>query len=193
MIERLEQIDRSLFLFLNGLHLDWLDPIMIGFSNPLYSLPVYFLVFYFIKIKFGWKVTLWAIAALILVVFLCDGISYRIFKQGFERYRPCHNLDIKNQVYLPTGSCGGQFTFVSGHATNFFGLATFWALLLLRKVKMIMPFLLIWAGIIAYSRVYLGVHYPSDITCGALLGIFLGWLVYRFFKNLMINLNWAEN
>lgn len=192
MIERIEQLDRNLFLFLNGLHQDWLDPIMIGLSNPFFSLPVYFLVFYFIKIKFGWKVTLWAILALILVVILCDGISYRIFKQGFERYRPCYNLEIGDQVYLPTGSCGGKFSFVSGHATNFFGLATFWGMLLMKRVKMILPVLLIWAGLIAYSRIYLGVHYPADIACGALLGIFLGWLVYRFFKNVMLNFNWIK-
>ena len=192
MFQRLEDLDQQLFLFLNGLHVDWLDPIMVAFSNPLCSLPLYLAVFYFIKVKFGWKVMLMSLFGLALVIYLCDGISYRILKQGIGRYRPCHNLEFGHLVYLPTGSCGGLYSFVSGHATNFFGIAVFWAFLLHKEVKFIFPVLLIWAGIIAYSRIYLGVHYPSDIICGSILGIFLGFLVFRFFNNLNAQFNWSN-
>ncbi|MEM7161671.1 MAG: phosphatase PAP2 family protein [Bacteroidota bacterium] len=192
MIEQLEQIDRDLFLYLNGLHQDWLDPIMVGFSDPLCSLPLYLLVFYFIKNKFGWKIALWSLLATVIVILLCDMISYRVFKQGFQRFRPCHNLEIQDLVYLAKGSCGGKFTFVSGHATNFLGLATFWGFLLKNKVNFIMPVLFIWAIIIAYSRIYLGVHYPADVTCGGILGIFLGYLVFRSFRNILHKRKWAE-
>ena len=192
MLESLEKLDQDLFLYLNGLHFDWLDPFMIGLSNPFFSLPVYLLVFYFIKLKYGWKVALASILAVILVIYLADGISTRIFKHGFKRYRPCHNTDIAGLIHLLKEGCGGLYSFVSGHATNFFALATFFTLLLRTKVPGIIPVMMIWAGLIAYSRIYLGVHYPADVFSGAVLGAFLGWLVYRFFNNIMINLNWNK-
>lgn len=190
MIERLEKLDQQLFLFLNGLHQDWLDQFMIWMSEPLFSIPVYLAVFYAIKVNYGWRVALWTVMAVSMVVLLADGISTRIFKYGFQRWRPCHNVEIADMVYLLKEGCGGKYSFVSGHATNFFGLATFFSFMLHEKMKWITPILLLWAGIIAYSRIYLGVHYPADILGGAILGIFIGWLVYRFFNNVMINLNW---
>ncbi|NND77191.1 MAG: phosphatase PAP2 family protein [Flavobacteriales bacterium] len=192
MLERLEKLDQELFLFLNGLHVDWLDPIMIGLSNPLYSIPVYIVAFFLIQTKFGWKVALWSILAVSLVVFLADGISTRIFKEGFKRYRPCHNAEISSYIHLLKEGCGGLYTFVSGHATNFFALATFFIWLLKDHIRLIVPVLMLWAALIAYSRIYLGVHYPVDILSGALLGIFIGWLVHRFFKNIIVTFNMAK-
>ena len=130
MIEELEKYDQDLFLRLNGMHQDWLDPIMIGLSEPIYSVPVIALALYVVKLKFGWRTTLYSLFGLALVITLCDGISDKIFKDGFQRWRPCKHLIIGPQTYLPKPCPGGWYSFVSGHATSFFGMATFYARLL---------------------------------------------------------------
>jgi undecaprenyl-diphosphatase len=78
---------------------------------------------------------------------------------------------------LVKASCGGKYGFFSGHSSNSFALAFFFSLIF-NKVKWLMPILLSFAGLIAYSRIYLGVHYPLDILCGAFAGILMGSLVY---------------
>ena len=91
------------------------------------------------------------------------------------RYRPCHNLEIKHLLNLPDG-CGGQYGFLSSHSTNVFSLATFLSLVI--KNKKITIFLISWASIVAYSRIYLGVHYPFDIFAGACLGTIIAIICY---------------
>ena len=95
----------------------------------------------------------------------------------FMRLRPCHNPEIQAQVDTLNGYCGGQYGFVSSHAANYFGIATFLSVLFFRKIRFFIPLIMFWAALIAYSRIYLGVHYPADICCGAILGIILGLIV----------------
>lgn len=191
MLEELERLDQKLFLQLNGLHQDWLDPIMIALSEPIYSAPIFIFIFYHLKSKYGMRVAIYSLFGLALVITLCDGISDKIFKDGFQRWRPCKNLLVGPQTYLPQPCPGGWYSFVSGHATTFFGMAVFNGLLV-RERKIVVAILLIWASVVAYSRIYLGVHYPADIVGGAILGTFLAWLVYRFFINLSKNLSWIK-
>lgn len=98
------------------------------------------------------------------------------------RLRPCHNPDIANLVHIVDGHCGGQFGFVSSHATNTFALAFFVGSLLKKHISWLLPLLLVWAGIVSYSRIYLGVHYPGDVLCGALLGVIIAKFVLVTFK-----------
>ena len=179
-MESIKQIDTGLFLLLNGLHNSFFDFIMYWLSNKLIWIPIYLFIIYSIIKKFGTKKGIFITISLILAIIIADQISVHFFKNVFLRYRPCHNLKIKNLVHLVNNRCGGQYGFISSHASNFFTLATIVTLLFKqKKVSFLMFFMAI---LVSYSRIYLGVHYPLDILVGALLGIILG-----FFVNYMIN------
>jgi undecaprenyl-diphosphatase len=109
-----------------------------------------------------------------LLIFMSDQISVHFFKEVFQRLRPCHEPDFIGMVHLVKGNCGGQFGFVSSHATNTFALAVFLSFVLGKKFKYFIPLILLWAAVISYSRIYLGVHYPGDVIAGAILGASLG-------------------
>jgi undecaprenyl-diphosphatase len=179
MIEFLANIDTQLFLFLNGLHTPWLDPVMIFFSGKLTWLPLYLAIIFFMYRRFGWRLV-WILLGVALVVVLADQTSVHLFKRVFERLRPCHNEAIKDLIHLATGRCaGGRFGFVSSHAANTFGVAVF--LLMVFKTRWFTYSILFWAAIVSYSRIYLGVHYPADVLVGGLLGAVCGYAVWNLF------------
>jgi undecaprenyl-diphosphatase len=122
-----------------------------------------------------------------LVIFLCDRLSVIAFKDVFRRYRRCHNLAISHLTYTLNGYCGGLYGFVSSHAANRFGLALFFGNVLKKEYKWFFIFILFWSSIVAYNRVYLGVHYSGDVIAGALLGIFFGWVVFKLFDHFLLN------
>ncbi|MBL4709246.1 MAG: phosphatase PAP2 family protein [Flavobacteriales bacterium] len=175
MLETLEQYDQSLFLWLNSCHSEILDFIMWQVSGKLQWVPLYLILLYLLYKKYGrsiWVIIIGAAAA----VTLADQISVQLFKDVFERWRPCHNLDLKELVHTVNGKCGARFGFVSSHAANSFATASFIGLLLNKKI---LKYLLLWAILVAYSRVYLGVHYPGDIIGGAILGTAIGFFIYK--------------
>lgn len=178
MIEFLSNIDSKLFLILNGINSPFWDTIMWHVSGKLTWVPVYLLIVYFIARRYRWK-TIWILIAIALVVTLADQISVHFFKNVFERLRPCHNPEIKDIVHLVKGKCGGKFGFVSSHAANTFGVATF--LLMLFRSRWFSLAILLWAAVVSYSRIYLGVHYPGDVLVGSLLGVVIGWGIWKLF------------
>lgn len=179
MIEYLSNIDRIFFLFLNGINSPFWDTVMWYVSGRFTWVPLYLAIIYFIFRKYRWK-TLWILIAIGVVVTLADQFSVHFFKNVFERLRPCHNPDIKELVHLVNGKCGGKFGFVSSHAANTFGVATF--LLMLFRVRWFSIAILLWAAVVSYSRIYLGVHYPGDVLVGSILGALIGWSVWKLFE-----------
>lgn len=183
MIEFLIKIDTSLFLFLNGLNSPAWDKIMWVISDKEPWIPLYlFMIFWMIK-KLKWHSVL-SILLAFLVITLADQISVHLFKDVFQRLRPCHNPEISDLVHLVRNKCGGQYGFVSSHAANTFGLALY--TLLLFKTKWYTWVILFWAAIVSYSRIYLGVHFPLDIICGGILGALIGFSVYHLYKILNV-------
>jgi undecaprenyl-diphosphatase len=176
-------IDTELFLFLNGLHADWLDPIMIFISGKLSWTPFYLVLLYLI-IKNYKKQSILIIIGIILLIICSDQISSSVFKPLFERPRPCHNEAIKDLVYLPSGHCGGAYGFISSHACNVFALAVFITHILKRYYFNIGWVMFIWATLVAYSRIYMGVHYPGDVLVGATVGALIGWGFVRAYKSI---------
>jgi undecaprenyl-diphosphatase len=156
-----------------------MDPIMYLISHKLFWIPLYLFLFFMVYRRRGFAGLGYFILAIALVVLCCDQLSSSVFKPYFARYRPCNNLEIQALVHTVLGRCGSGYSFISGHATNFFGLATLSGLAIGGKWER--GLLLVWAAAIAYSRVYLGVHYPSDITIGALLGISIGYGVFKLY------------
>lgn len=185
MIEWLESVDRALFLALNSFHHPIADTFMALFSHKLTWIPLYLVMAVFAWRRWHWKgLGIFALLAIITVA-LTDQTSVQLFKNVFQRYRPCHNEEIQYLVHIVNNHCGGKYGFVSSHAANHFGIATFFALTLFRENKKAILLLLAWAALVSYSRVYLGVHYPADITVGGLLGFLIGIFTVAIFQKLL--------
>ncbi|GAB4300325.1 MAG: phosphatase PAP2 family protein [Marinilabiliales bacterium] len=178
MIESLENIDRNIFLYLNKLNSPFFDTIMYYTSNQYIWIPLYAVLLFLLIKKFKIQ-AIYITIAIIITIVLTDQLSVHLFKNVFLRYRPSHNLEIKDLVHIVNNYHGGKYGFISSHAANTFGLASIFSLIYKnRKMTLI---LFSWAIIVSYSRIYLGVHYPSDIVCGALFGILTGSAIYMLY------------
>jgi undecaprenyl-diphosphatase len=149
--------------------------------------PLYLAILVFLGIKYKRKFLI-IIIFIILAATLADQSSV-IVKNLVHRLRPCHEPSIMSIVHLVNGDCGGVYGFVSSHATNTFDVALL-SLSFIKK-RWYTISIILWASIICYSRVYLGVHYPGDVLCGAILGSFIGWGIYSLYvitdKRILIN------
>ena len=150
--------------------------------------PVIVLVLTLSSYQFKWR-AFYVVAFLALLFSLADQTSVLLFKNVFERLRPCHNATITDIVHTINNHCGGKFGFVSSHASNSFALAVFSGLLLRKYYRFIFPALVFWAALVSYSRIYVGVHYPGDILGGAILGSVIAIFVYHLMKYVNMRFN----
>ena len=172
-----ERIDQQLFLFINSLNSPFFDQVMNILSGKLIWVPLYLTILVFLGIKYKRKFLI-IIIFIILAATLADQSSV-IVKNLVHRLRPCHEPSIMSIVHLVNGECGGVYGFVSSHATNTFDVALL-SLSFIKK-RWYTISIILWASIICYSRIYLGVHYPGDVLCGAILGSFIGWGTYKLY------------
>jgi undecaprenyl-diphosphatase len=179
MPDKLIAFDVRLFLWLNGYHTPFWDHIMWFISGRFEWFPLYIMMASFLIYRYKWK-SIWIILSVALAVTLADQIAVHLFKNIFMRPRPTFNPAIQNLVHVVNDYRGGTFGFVSNHAADTFAFATFMSFLF--KNRYFTLGILIWAAIVSYSRIYLGVHYPADVFGGAMLGTFLGILVYIFYN-----------
>lgn len=186
--QQLDKWDKWLFVKLNS---EWTNPLFDAVfpfvRNSLFWAPLYIFILVFITLNYG-KRGLWWSLLFICTVAITDLIGTRVFKESFERLRPCQDPDFMFHVRLLLKECSGSFSFVSNHAANHFGIATF-ALLTFRGVfKKWMYLAYAWALMIAYAQVYVGVHYPLDVLGGAVLGSLAGvltaWIFHRKWGNI---------
>lgn len=186
-MESILELDRELFLFLNSLHADWLDPIMFWITKTIVWLPLYVFLLY-LSIKEFKKQTWIVLVSIGLVILLADQATSGLMKPFFERLRPSQDPNLQGLIHLVNGYKGGKFGFASGHAANTFGTATFFYLIFRNKHHWI-KWIFVWAGLMTYTRIYLGVHYPGDILVGALVGFTMGWIGYRVHSFLFKKIN----
>lgn len=162
--------DKQAMIFLNNLGSSTFDPFWILVSEKWFWIPLYVIFLYFLYKNFNKKSLFYILIFLALGITASDQIA-NIFKFGFERLRPCHDPSLEG--LLREVKCGGKFGFYSAHSSNSFFVATYLTILLGKKIKQLPYFLFVWAAIVAYSRVYLGMHFPGDIIIGAIMGILL--------------------
>lgn len=172
-METIKHWDEQLFLYLNGQHQDWLDSLMFAVTGKLIWVPLYAFFIYLIIKKFD-KSSVWVLAGVGLAILIADQTASGLMKPFFERLRPCHDPRWEGLMYN-YGGCGGMYGFVSSHAANTFALAIYLNLVL-RRYYTGLGWLFLWAAVISFSRVYLGVHYPMDIVVGGIVGLISGWL-----------------
>jgi undecaprenyl-diphosphatase len=185
MLEKLIQIDKKLFVFFNGLGSETYDDLWLVITKQIYWTPLFLLIFYLLQKKLGWKkfgVYILFTAVLILV---CDQ-STNLFKEYFQRSRPCNDGELKSIIRVVKSS--DTFSFFSGHAANSMATTVFAFLILKHYYKQVYG-LFLFPLIFAYSRIYLGLHFPGDILTGYLFGALFGFAFYKIYQKYFLNLN----
>lgn len=176
MVEKILVYERDLFFMLNGSDSPFLDRFMWLYSGKAVWLPLAAFILIVLLYKKKWRESILILLAIVLVVTFCDQFASHVCKPIFTRFRPTHHPDFMDQVKTVFDYRGGKYGFISSHAANAFGFATFMSLLF--RYRLFTWTIFLWAALTAYTRVYLGVHFISDIVPGAIAGVFFGWLVY---------------
>lgn len=192
MIEYLESIDRWIVLTVNGWNNSFLDAFFWFIAQRATWIPLYLLIAYFAWKKLPRKQFIIFTLLTIFTVALANLASVHLFKNVFLRYRPSHHASLTEHLhfYLKANGeyyKGGMYGFVSSHATNFFALAAFVSFSLNSYYSKMKWFLFGIAVLVSFSRLYQGVHYSSDLFCGALLGVFIAFLTYRYLYLKLLN------
>ncbi|WP_149304815.1 phosphatase PAP2 family protein [Pareuzebyella sediminis] len=180
MWEALIQYDKELFLFLNKLGNPSWDGFWMFMTHKLSAIPVYVALLLLSYRQLGLKKTLLMLVAVAIMILATDQLS-NFFKYGVKRLRPCYDPELAELVRLVKNSCGGRFGYFSAHAANSFAIAFFFTFLLSPKYRYIGIFLTVWAILVAYSRIYIGVHFPMDVLSGALVGLIFSWLFVKLY------------
>lgn len=177
MPEWINNIDTNIFLGLNGLHSVFFDAFFTIVTSLQVWFPLYLLIIFLLLKKYGLS-GIWIIIFFILAVTISDQSS-GLIKDIVQRLRPSQEPLLQGKVHTPIG-IGGLYGFVSGHSTNVFSITVLISLIARNKWVTIM--FLLWALVVSYSRIYVGVHYPLDIICGAVLGGLIGWGIYSLLR-----------
>jgi len=180
MLDQLIEFDRSLLLYLNNLGTPSWDGFWLVVTNKLTFVPLYLVLIYLIAKRFTVKEIVILVLTIAGMILFTDQIT-NLFKFTFERLRPCAQEGVLESIRQ--GECWG-YGFFSGHSSNSMATAIFTGLMLRPVYKNVIYYMIVWSIVVAYSRIYLGLHYPLDILCGLTFGALAGYLFYNVFKRL---------
>jgi membrane-associated phospholipid phosphatase len=184
MLKWLEHMDKVAFSFVQQHFAGaWMDGLMLLLRNPPVWIPLYIFMFVW-ALRQGKKSGLLFICLSLICFAITDYSVAHLFKPLFGRIRPCYDADTAGIVRGIIG-CGGKLSFPSSHAANHFGLAAFWYMAVYRLSRRKWNWLFLWASLISFAQVYVGVHFPLDIAGGALLGLLTGFSLGRLFEIFM--------
>jgi undecaprenyl-diphosphatase len=181
VIQLLQSLDLALFLKINSWHADFLNPVMVFLSGQVLWLPLIGFMLFLAKKNLSNRSFGIFVLFLILSIIATDVTSSYIFKNIFQRLRPCRVAEIASLIHQFGQKCGGRFGFVSSHAGNSIAIISFAVFSLGLKEKKYWP-LWILPILVSYSRIYLGVHYPGDILGGFIIGLMWGTIFSRIFS-----------
>ncbi len=179
--EQIIEFDKQLLLLGNSFHTPFWDNFVLIFSGKIVWIPAVLAILYAI-VRTQRRDAIWTILFLAIAIVLADQISSSVIKPLVCRWRPTHEPTLEGLVTVVHGYAGGRYGFVSSHAANACAVALFTSLIFRRKLYTITIWL--WAVATMYSRVYLGVHYPGDIICGAVVGLLSAWVAYALMRRL---------
>ena len=180
MLEKCIAIDKEVFIFLNSLGSETYDNLWLHITQQLYWTPLFLIVFYLLQKKIGPKNLLILLLFIAGIILVCDQTA-NIFKNGVQRLRPCNDPEIKDIIRVVKSS--SSFRFFSGHATNSMATTVF-VFLIFKKYYKYGLLLFVFPLIFAYSRIYLGLHFPIDILTGYAVGAIFGFLFYELHEYL---------
>ena len=186
-MDRIKQIDTEILIYLNNLGSEAWDPLWIAITNKFTFIPMFILIVYLLYKKNGINGLLIILFFIALLILFTDQFT-NLVKDSTQRLRPCRLDDLQNLLRDINIRCG-KYGFFSAHASNSFSLAVFFGLLFKDFSKYPIYFTLIFASLISYSRVYLGVHYPLDIIFGALFGMINGLVIYSVHERILKSFN----
>ena len=178
-LETLLNIDRYLLLSLNGSDSLFWDGCMLVYTSMAVWMPLAVILLYVLLKNNNIKDFFLILVLIALVAVLTDQISSGICKPFFARWRPTNDPLLMYAVDVVNETREGNYGFTSSHAANSFGIATF--IMLLIRNKALTTSMIIWASMNAFTRIYLGVHYPGDVLCGTVIGVVVGLAVYRLY------------
>ena len=180
MIEEIIDFDKVIFLYLNSLGSKSFDFFWLLITNKFLNFIIYFSLLFAVYRRYGIAKALNIFLLVLILIGMVDQTT-NLSKFFFERPRPCYDEQISLLSRLVSSKCGGKFGFFSAHASNSFALATFFSFIF-KNFKFLKVVIIFFASLIAYSRIYIGVHYPLDIMIGAIVGTFFS-ITYIYFIN----------
>lgn len=181
MFDSIRQADEQLFLFLNTLGSEPWDGFWLFITHKWSAIPIYVLLAYLIFKSFKLRGLVYFLVLASLMILATDQTS-NLFKFSVERLRPCHSPWLDGLYRLVANRCGGQYGFFSAHAANTAALAVLAGKSLEKSHKFVFPLMLVWTLLVAYSRIYVGVHFPGDVLFGIFMGGFYGFLFLNAWK-----------
>jgi undecaprenyl-diphosphatase len=177
MLEKLQQLDREVFIWLNSFGSENWDSLWLSITQMYSWIPVFAIILFLTFKRLGWRHALLIIGMITVLLLLTDQAT-NLIKNHFQRLRPGSNPELEGLMRAVKKR--SSFSFISGHASNSMAVAFFLYSVLHPYIKY-MGFFFLWPLIFAYSRIYLGLHYPGDILMGYLFGLFTGWLVLKLY------------
>ena len=182
MLEKIIDLDKELLVYLNSLGSERWDWLWLIITKQLYWAPIFLLVFYWLQKKIGWKKFGFYVLFIAVMILICDQ-TVNLFKYSFERLRPCNDTEINGIIRLVKTS--KSFSFFSGHATNSMA-STVMTFMILKRYYKHAYWLFLFPLIFAYSRIYLGLHFPTDILTGYAFGAIAGFMGYKLYSKYIL-------